>query len=323
MLEVKLSRGIHLPEADLWLDPRVSRERAFVSHAHSDHTGRHAMTLATAETLEFMRLRMGRPKGAVEAIPFGEPREFESFRIRLLPAGHVLGSAQCLIESASGSLLYTGDFKLRAGLTSEAADSCQAETLIMETTFGVPKYVFPPAESARAAIAAFCRESLDAGGVPALLAYSLGKAQEVLALLGRQGLPAMPHPTITKLLPVYEAAGYSFPAPLDWNPAHPEHCVVVCPPSARQSLNGVEKLRTAMVSGWALDTSTIYRSRCDAAFPLSDHAGYDELLRHVENVAPRRVLTMHGFAQEFARDLRSRGMEAWALTGPNQLDLAL
>jgi len=323
MLEVKLARGIHLPEADLWLDPRVCRERAFVSHAHSDHTGRHALTLATRETLDFMRLRMGKLKGAVEAIPFGEPRTFESFRIRLLPAGHVLGSAQCLVESASGSLLYTGDFKLRAGLTSEAADSCRADTLVMESTFGLPKYVFPTSESVRSAITGFCQETLGSGGVPALLAYSLGKAQEVLALLGRAGLPAMPHPTIVKLLPVYEAAGYSFPIPLDWNPSRSDRCVLVCPPSARAALSKVARLRTALVSGWALDPSAIHRSHCDAAFPLSDHAGYDELLRHVENVAPRRVLTLHGFAQEFARDLRSRGWEAWALTGPNQMDLAL
>jgi len=323
MIEVKLARGLFLPEAGLWLDPRASSARAFVSHAHSDHTGRHAMTLATSETLALMRLRIGVPKGAVQDIPFGEVCEFDAFRLRLLPAGHVLGSAQCLIESASGSLLYTGDFKLRPGLTSGAAGSCRAETLVMETTFGLPRYVFPPSETVRAAIAGFCRETLASGRVPALLAYSLGKAQEVLALLGREGLPAMPHPSIARLLPVYEAAGYHFPAAADWDPLRAGASVLVCPPSAARSLKPVERLRTALISGWAIDRSAIYRSRCDAAFPLSDHAGYDELLRHVENVAPRRVLTLHGFAQEFAGDLRARGIEAWALTGPNQLALAL
>ncbi len=85
----------------------------------------------------------------------------------------------------------------------------------------------------------------------------------------------------------------------------------------------VKKRRVAALPGWAMDPGAIHRMRCDAAFPLSDHAGYDDLLRHVENVNPRRVLTLHGFASEFAADLRERGIEAWALTGPNQLDLPL
>lgn len=321
MVEVRLSRGVHLPGLPLWLDPRGKTPLAFVSHAHSDHTGRHEVTIATPPTLELMALRMGRLKGGQIAMEFGELRSFDGFTIRLLPAGHVLGSAQCLIESPAGSVLYTGDFKRRPGATSGAAGFCHAETLIMETTFGRPKYVFPPAEQVLADLVEFCKSALAAGSTPVLLAYSLGKAQEVLFALGAAGLPAMPHASISKLLPVYERAGYRFPGLVGWSERR--ESVIVCPPVARSSLRGMGDLRTAVVTGWALDPGTIYRSRCDAAFPLSDHAGYDDLLRHVEDVAPRRVLTLHGFAQEFARDLRARGIDAWALTGPNQLDLAL
>jgi DNA ligase-1 len=76
-----------------------------------------------------------------------------------------------------------------------------------------------------------------------------------------------------------------------------------------------------MISGWAVDPNAIYRYQVDAAFPLSDHADYDDLLRYVELVQPTRVLTLHGFAAEFARDLRERGMEAWALSEENQMEL--
>jgi hypothetical protein len=79
----------------------------------------------------------------------------------------------------------------------------------------------------------------------------------------------------------------------------------------------------ATVTGWALDPGTLYRMGVDAVIPLSDHADYAGLLAHVEAVAPQRVLTLHGFAQEFARDLRRLGIEAWALTGPNQLELQI
>ena len=77
-----------------------------------------------------------------------------------------------------------------------------------------------------------------------------------------------------------------------------------------------------MISGWAVDPNAVYRYQVDAAFPLSDHADYNDLLRYVELVQPKRVLTLHGFAAEFARDLRDRGIEAWALSAgePNGAD---
>lgn len=323
MVEAHFDRGVFLPAHDLWLDPQKSKRLAFVSHAHSDHAARHAATIATPATIDLMRLRMGELRGELLPLAFGETRQFEEFFIRLIPAGHILGSAQCLIESEAGSLLYTGDFKLRKGATSGAAEFCRAGTLIMETTFGLPKYVFPPDEEVIAAILDFCRDGLAAGEVPVLLAYSLGKSQEILHALTQAGLVAMPHPSVCRLLPAYERAGFSFPGLADWDPPNAGGNVIVCPPNARGPLDAIPKIRTAVITGWALDSSTVYRSRCEAAFPLSDHAGYDDLLRHVENISPDRVLTVHGFAQEFAKDLRSRGIEAWAMTGPNQLDLPL
>ena len=78
-----------------------------------------------------------------------------------------------------------------------------------------------------------------------------------------------------------------------------------------------------MITGWALDPGAIHRYRCDAAFPLSDHADFNDLLRFVELVQPRLVYTVHGFAREFATTLRARGVEAWALGAANQLEFPL
>ena len=323
MLDVRFERGVHLPDEGLWLDPGRSKKLAFVSHAHSDHVGRHAATIATPLTLELMRARMGRLTAELLALPFGETRQWESFSIRLLPAGHVLGSAQCFVESGAGTLLYTGDFKLRKGAAAETAEVCHAETLVMETTFGLPRYVFPPAEAVAADILRFCRSAIDDHAVPVLLAYSLGKAQEVLAVLSSAGLATMVHKSIAALLPVYEGAGFHFSGCLDWDIGQARDCVVLCPPNVVASTAALPRRRTALVTGWALDSSAMYRMKCDAAFPLSDHAGYDDLMKHVENVSPKRVFTLHGFASEFARDLRSRGVEAWSLTGADQLDLPL
>jgi DNA ligase-1 len=86
-------------------------------------------------------------------------------------------------------------------------------------------------------------------------------------------------------------------------------------------LEKIPRKRVALISGWAVDPHAVYRYQVDAAFPLSDHADYDDLLRYVELVQPRRVLTLHGFAAAFASDLRARGLEAWALSEENQMEL--
>jgi DNA ligase-1 len=325
MIEVRHRGAVHLPGPDLWLDPHYSKPLAFVSHAHSDHTGRHERTIATRATLRLMEARMGPLHGETIPLPFGEVRGFEKFRMRLLPAGHVLGSAQCFVETDQGSLLYTGDFKLRQGASAETTAHTRAETLIMETTYGLPRYVFPPFHEVMAQILKFCIEALEEGATPILLGYSLGKSQEILANLRGAGLRVMLHSTIAKLVPVYESEGIVFPEYDSWDVKTAAGHVLICPPTSAgsKSMALVKKRRVAAITGWAMDPGAIHRMRCDAAFPLSDHAGYDDLLRHVENVAPKRVLTLHGFASEFAADLRARGIEAWALTGPNQLDLAI
>lgn len=325
MIEVQYERGVHLPQIGFWLDPHRPRDFAFISHAHSDHTGRHGRTLCTPATEKLMRLRMGGDLGEVQAVPYGEKIQFPGWTGTMLPAGHVLGSAQLLIESDAGSLLYTGDFKLRKGLSSEHATSCHADTLIMETTYGKPHYHFPPTEEVQAAVVKFCVEALEDGETPVLLGYALGKAQEILAVLREANLPIMLHGTIAKLMPVYEECGIAFPPHEKFEAAKAAGHVVVCPPNVvgSRTLTSIKHRRVAMMTGWALDGGARYRLQVDTAFPLSDHADYQDLLRHVEAVQPERVLTLHGFAQEFARDLRARGIEAWALTGANQLELAI
>ncbi len=316
---------MELPELGLWLDPRGPREFAFVSHAHADHTGRHAETILTDGTSRLMRARLGTPVGAEHVLPWRERRRIRDFEIMLIPAGHVLGSAQCWIKSAAGSLLYTGDFKLREGLSSERAEFEPAETLIMETTFGLPHYVFPPAEEVIADVVKFCHEALEDGDVPILLGYSLGKAQEILSALSTANVPIMLHGAVWKMTRVYEALGMTFPAYEKYVAGKAAGHALICPPNVNGSamIRKIRNRRVAMLSGWAMTPGARFRYQADAAFPLSDHADYPDLLRHVEAVAPKRVLTLHGYAHEFAQDLRERGIDAWSLTGANQLELGL
>lgn len=325
MIPIHYARGLALPAHGLCLDPQLAQPFAFVSHAHSDHLAAHAEIVASPATARFMAARL---RGARrEHLPeFGETRTFRDFAITLLPAGHILGSAQAFVESAAGSLLYTGDFKLRPGLSAEPAQWRHADTLIMETTFGLPKYRMPPTDEVIARIIAFCRAALDDGAVPVLLAYSLGKAQEAVCALLAAGLAPMLHEAVFKMTEIHRELSPAFPAGyVRFAKKDAGGKVLIWPPNARNSplLADLPKLRTAVLTGWALDPGAIWRYRCDAAFPLTDHADYPDLLRYVELVRPRRVLTLHGFAAAFAADLRERGVEAWALSEDDQLELHL
>src|SRR6266446_4956810 len=324
MIEVRYERGIYLPAQDLWLDPREAKRFAFISHAHGDHIAPHEVIILSERTARLLQARM--PGTRIEyVLPFGEQRRVHDADVTLLPAGHIFGSAQLFLSSGNETLLYTGDFKLRHGKSAEAAEWREADTLIMETTFGLPRYQFPRTEQVIEQIVAFCRETIEDGAVPVLLGYSLGKAQEILCSLDGAGLTPMLHGSVYQMTRIYEQLGQSFCKYVRYNANNVAGKVLICPPSANRSrmLEKIPHKRLAMISGWATDPNAVYRYQVDAAFPLSDHADYNDLVRYIDLVQPKRVLTLHGFAAEFARDLRDRGMEAWALTEENQMELAL
>jgi len=324
MIEVRYDRGVYLPHQGLWLDPWDSKRFAFVSHAHSDHIAAHQEVIASERTARLIQNRL--PGSRTEhVIPFGQKRTVNGLDLMLLPAGHILGSSQCLLFIGNETMLYTGDFKLRPGKSAEPAEWHRADTLIMETTFGLPRYQFPPTEKVIDQIISFCREAIDDGRVPVLLGYSLGKAQEILCSLDGAGLVPMLHGSVYQMTRIFEQFGQSFCKYLRYNPNDVTGKVLICPPSANHSpmLDKIARKRVAMISGWAIDSNAIYRYQVDSAFPLSDHADYDDLLSYVDLVQPRRVLTLHGFAASFARDLRERGIDAWALTEENQMEFTL
>lgn len=324
--QVEFRAGVWLPQIEWWLDAHFPQKRAFVSHAHSDHIAPHSEILCSAGTSRLMHARM--PGARVEhVLPFGHTEQLTAdCAVTLHPAGHIYGSAQSLLaHDVHGTLLYTGDFKLRPGRSAEKCATPRADVLIMETTFGRSHYVFPPTDAVLRDIAAFCHACLDDGETPVLFGYSLGKSQELLCGLADAQLPVMLAPPVLRLTKVYEELGMRFPAYREFNAAQLAGQVVICPPQTSNSsfLKNIPRRRTAVITGWALDPGAIYRYQCDAAFPLSDHADFPDLLRFVEAVQPKRVLTLHGFAQEFALTLRERGIEAWAVGEDNQLELGI
>ena len=290
--------------------------------------GAHREVILSAPTARLISARIG-GTFVENILPFGEARPFDGgevpHRLTLLPAGHILGSAMAFLEAEGQSLLYTGDFKLRPGLSSEACEPRHADFLIMETTYGRPQYRFPPPEAVIPEVIRFCREALHNDETAVLLGYSLGKSQELLCGLADADLPIVLHSTVYKLAQIYEQFGRCFPPYERYDPATARGKVLLCPPNAAGStlLRNLGPVRSAVLTGWAVDPNCRYRYRADAAFPLSDHADFPELMELVRQVAPQKVYTLHGFAAEFAQTLRDHGFQAQALGVEEQLALPL
>ncbi len=321
--------GIHFPEIGLWLDSKQSasdEEIVFVSHAHYDHISKHKNVVLSIPTSRLMKVR-SKSKRKEHKLEFFKKTNFKfkdkEFSMTLLPAGHILGSAMLLIEVGGSSILYSGDFKLHSHYASEKCVPRKAEFLIMETTFGKPEYKFPPIKEVSEQIIAFCKTTLSEKFTPVLLAYSLGKSQDLLSMLAKENLPILVHTQIHKLTQIYREFGYKFPNYEMFSRRKMKGRVVIYPPSAANidELFSVKPIKMAAVTGWAIDKNA--RLKVDAAFPLSDHSDFYELIDFVRAVNPKKIFTTHGFATEFAATLHSFGFEAQPLEKTGQKWLPL
>src|SRR5687768_4612640 len=319
----------------LYLDSRSPRPRCFVSHAHSDHIGLHEHAIATPATAALAEHRIGLT--AVQAIDYRTPVALDDDCgpgvgvATLLPAGHVFGSAMLHLARPEGSLLYTGDFKLRESLTVEKAEPMPAEHLVMESTYGQPHFRFPPWRDVAAQLCDLVEQALRAGRQPIVMGYSLGKAQEITRILTDAGFPVTLHGAAFALNEIhgrlgvklgsyrrYASEDFHGPAAIDLR------CrgVLVAPPYVARTpfvMRFKNPMRVIM-TGWALLKGAQYRYGVDHALPLSDHADFDELLELVDRVRPKKVYTHHGY-REFADVLKHRGIDACLACPDPQLSL--
>jgi Cft2 family RNA processing exonuclease len=329
---------LRLSGNNLYLDSRSPRARCFVSHAHSDHLGAHAETICTPATAAFAEYRLRNedasthPSSRMIPLAYGAGFAFDAdTSLRLLPAGHVVGSAMLHVTRPEGTLLYTGDFKLRESLTVPAAEPEPADYLVMESTYGLPHFRFPPWRDVAAQLVEIVDAALRAGRQPIVLGYSLGKAQEITRVLTDAGFPVTLHGAVHSMSELHGRLGvdlgpyrrYAFedfhgPKALDLR----ERGVLVAPPNCARApfCTRFDNPCRVVMTGWALLKNAVYRYGVEHALPLSDHADFDELLELVERVRPGKIFSHHGY-REFADILKARGFDAALARPDDQLSL--
>lgn len=305
------SAGLFLPALDLYLDPSREVPRAFVSHAHGDHGGGFASgtVLASRETLGLLAARHGPIAGALAIdAPLEMATPAGMARVSLAPAGHVLGATQLVVDHPGGRFVYTGDYRTGAGRTHATGAPVPCDTLAIESTFALPIFRWPDREATMAALVEWCR-----AGDALVLAYALGKAQEIIHALTGAGLPVSAHGAVLKMCEAYEALGVPVGAVRPYAEEKKKKGakgVLVAPPGAAAQLS--KGRRVAYVSGNALVDAHVDRYRADAAFVLSDHADFDDLVATVKATGAGFVYTTHGDAVPFARHLNELGIHAEA-----------
>jgi putative mRNA 3-end processing factor len=290
----------------------------FVSHAHVDHLHKRAIekrnktqVLASKETALIAEAR---------GYKIGDPAEhYDGFR--LVDTGHILGSRGLLIGEED--IYYTGDISMRERAFMKPAKVPHAKTLIIESTFGRPEYVFPQISEITHKTNKIISEMYDLGIPVILMGYTLGKAQLLTKLFAHWDL--IIHDSVAKINSIYSELGVNLESVMTHSQAQEQGIlaknrpwVMVAPlMSSRSAFLKEMKRRYGAVTigftGWAIGSRYRYMMGLDYVMPLSDHCDYNELLAAVRQCRPEKVYTFHGFAKEFAEALLRIGFDAEAV----------
>ncbi len=266
-----------------------------------------------------LRKRLG-DEATIQTVEYGDTVTLGGARVSLHPAGHILGSAQVRIESSGEVWVVSGDYKLEPDPTCAPFEPLPCHTFVTESTFGLPIYRWPPEREVLADMGAWWRANQEAGKASVLFAYSLGKAQRVLAGIDPATGPIYTHGAVENFCRIYREAGIplapamhaaSAPADTDWSRA-----LIVAPPSVHGTPQGTQWLRrfgplsTAFVSGWMRIRGARRRRSLDRGFVFSDHADWAGILSAVRATGASRVWVTHGYRAPVAEWLKQQGLDA-------------
>ncbi len=318
--------GMYVRPADIWIDPSAARERAVVTHGHADHArGGHGQTWATPETLAIMRLRYGTQDG--HALRYGQGFEAGGVRFSLHSAGHVLGSAQVLMEYEGERVVVTGDYKRRPDPTCAPFEPVPCDIFITEATFGLPVFRHPPIAGEIAKLTS--RIAVEPDRCVLVGAYALGKAQRVIAEIRAAGWtqPIYLHGALERMCALYIEHGIDLGElrPVAGTPKQEMvGQIILCPPSA---LTGAWSRRlpdpiTAMASGWMRVRQRARARAVELPLIISDHADWDELTDTITQLNPKETWITHGSEDGLLRwcELSQRSARALALVGRGDED---
>ena len=308
-------RGIYCPAGDFFIDPWRPVARALITHGHADHAREgHGRYLCTDAAAPVMRHRLG--EITLETIRYGETRRIGDAEVSFHPAGHIPGSAQIRVAVRGEVWAVSGDYKVTPDGFCEAFEPVRCHAFVSECTFGLPVFKWRPQTEVAAEINAWWAGNAAAGRTSILGAYSLGKAQRLLALVDPGIGPILTHGAVEATNRVLRGQGYALPETLHVTPEmrgrdHPG-ALVIAPPSALGTpwARRFGPASTGFASGWMRMRGVRRRRAADRGFVLSDHADWDELHQAIRETGAEKIFVTHGYTDIFARWLNHAGWDA-------------
>jgi len=312
--------GLYCEPGDFHIDPLRPVPRAVITHGHGDHARPgNGQVLATPATIAIMRSRYGElAGGSLQSLDYGESVAIDGLALLLVPAGHVLGSAQIVLEYHGARVVVSGDYKRRPDPTCALFEPCNCDVFITEATFGLPVFRHPP--EGQEIDKLLHSLSLFPDRCHVVGVYALGKCQRVLALLRRAGYeePVHLHGALLGLTELYENLGVPLGPVLPWADAAREKLkgrIVLAPPAAttdRWSRRLPDPL-VAMASGWMRVRQRAKARGVELPLVISDHADWDELTATIEEVDAEEVWVTHGREEALVHYASKQGYRARAL----------
>ena len=287
---IENENGLYCAAGDFYIDPQQPVAKAVISHAHGDHAvPGNAVIYCTPATAAIMQLRLNKNAGKVfiEA-SFNQSFWLNDVCITFVPAGHILGSAQILMEYDDVRYLYTGDYKVQSDSTCEPMQVVEADVLITESTFASPSVVHPDP------VQEVCK--LNANGHNVLLgAYALGKAQRITNLLTEHcaARKILIHHSILPIHKLYEKFGFRVGCYEPYNRKLMKEpgkgYVYIVPPMTFNHYFRAKNVVRAFASGWKR-----LQHQNDLELLISDHVDWNDILKIVDQVKPKEIWTVHG-----------------------------
>jgi putative mRNA 3-end processing factor len=312
--------GLACPRGGFHVDPAGPVDLAIITHGHADHARPGAARyVCTRASIPILQRRLG-PDITIDAWEVGERHRLGGVDVSLHPAGHVTGSAQVRVSDGEQTWVVSGDYKRDPDPTCAPFEVVACDTFVTEATFALPIYRWPPVDQVIAELRDWIAANRAAAKPTILFAYSLGKAQRLLALLADVcDEPPLAHGAIVSMTDACREAGVALPAvePVGdaMRGAAARGRLVLAPPSAINTpwLKRFPDAATAMVSGWMRVRGARRWKGVDRGFVLSDHADWPALLDTIAATGASRVLATHGYADVLARACAARGLQAGVL----------
>ena len=312
--------GLYCPPGDFYIDPVRPVDRAVITHGHADHArAGHGSVAATPATLDIMAVRYGEDFASLrQSLAYGETITHRGVEITLVPAGHVLGSAQAVIRWKGLTMVVSGDYKRRRDPTCAPFEPVPCDVFITEATFGLPVFRHPPAEGEVARLLKSVEQFPERSHLVG--AYALGKAQRIISLIREAGYDRTlyTHGAMDRLNALYERHGVRLgdlaPATVDKKSAF-AGAIVIAPPSAiadRWARRFPDPV-TAFASGWMRVRARARQKGVELPLIVSDHADWDELTETLTELSPGEVWITHGREEALLRWCEMNGMKARAL----------